>query len=443
MTLRYAYGMAHAANAARWWRSIARVRAAQAPASAPGRAWLPRADFGAQPAWVARELAWDAYLLRSASVYEEVCRAPHDHPGRLLPVRLGSTSASAAGCTTCCRWCTPIPGWRARSCATRCRCSREHGGQLPYGIGPLCTALNLGTSGDLDFWLLLAAARVRARLARHRVLQRAGAVLRLAPSGRACGSTSSSRTSTRRPCSARTAAIWPAARRLVRLQHDIPADDGVDARDGAARLRLPVARPSWPIFSATGGSRRSCGGAARDLADVRARMDRRRLVLARLCRRRQIGSGAIFEEPQPWAILAGAPQPGRRDQAGAQHPPLPRRRRRTGRRCTARRASDRAQPGARRSGRDGAQSPPGAASATTTPNYVGGVWFDVNGWLTWALGSSTASSPARAAGVERVHAQHAGDPCDGVPRSLGGDDLGRRHLLRLLRRRPAQCGNEL
>ena len=32
------------------------------------------------------------------------------------------------------------------------------GGQLPYGTGPLCSRVNLGTSDDLDFWLLLAAA---------------------------------------------------------------------------------------------------------------------------------------------------------------------------------------------------------------------------------------------------------------------------------------------
>src|SRR5262249_37374490 len=31
------------------------------------------------------------------------------------------------------------------------------GGQLPYGTGPLCSQVNLGTSDDLDFWLLLAA----------------------------------------------------------------------------------------------------------------------------------------------------------------------------------------------------------------------------------------------------------------------------------------------
>src|SRR6185369_14929551 len=33
----------------------------------------------------------------------------------------------------------------------------EVGGQLPYGTGPLCSIADLGTSNDLDVWLLLAA----------------------------------------------------------------------------------------------------------------------------------------------------------------------------------------------------------------------------------------------------------------------------------------------
>ena len=34
---------------------------------------MPKARFGAGRTWVARELQWDAYLLRAASVYEEAC----------------------------------------------------------------------------------------------------------------------------------------------------------------------------------------------------------------------------------------------------------------------------------------------------------------------------------------------------------------------------------
>ena len=46
----------------------------RAPTSAPGNAW------------VARELAWDAYLLRTRVGLRGGVRRPHDHAGRLLPV---------------------------------------------------------------------------------------------------------------------------------------------------------------------------------------------------------------------------------------------------------------------------------------------------------------------------------------------------------------------
>lgn len=73
VTLRYVYGMAHPRQIA---TLVARYRAARNPLVFSERAWarwLPRADFGPRWRWVARELDWDAYLLRSATVYEEAC----------------------------------------------------------------------------------------------------------------------------------------------------------------------------------------------------------------------------------------------------------------------------------------------------------------------------------------------------------------------------------
>ena len=89
-------------------------------------------------------------------------RPPHGHPGRLLPVRRSAgTSARAAGCTTRSRWSTPSP-YLAReilryTISLQSRDERKPN-QIPYGTGPLCTRADLGTSSDLDFWLLLAAA---------------------------------------------------------------------------------------------------------------------------------------------------------------------------------------------------------------------------------------------------------------------------------------------
>jgi hypothetical protein len=69
--LRYAFGMAHHDQIGGPSPTIAPpMRGRQRRAWAR---WVPKADFGTDDAWVARELQWDAYLLRSASVYEELC----------------------------------------------------------------------------------------------------------------------------------------------------------------------------------------------------------------------------------------------------------------------------------------------------------------------------------------------------------------------------------
>ena len=132
---------------------------------------------------------------------------------------------------------------------------------------------------------------------------------------------------------------------------------------------------------------------ARDLRDAaRASGPARAGTRAATAATRQIGTGAIFGEPQPWAMLAGAPTPDAGAHARRQHPPLPRRRRRAAR-------------GPARIG--SAQSP--AADDPTSPSaaggrggigggnnavYVGGAWFAVNGWLTLgARRRSTASCP--------------------------------------------------
>ncbi len=125
---------------------------------------------------------------------------------------------------------------------------------------------------------------------------------------------------------------------------------------------------------------------------------------------RQIGSGAIFGEPQPWAILSGAPSRQARDPAGREHPPVPRRRRRTagGARPVAHRIV--AQPGAQRSGRHGAlvaarrcrrQQRQLRRRRVVRRERVAHV----------GAGRARRRRPRRAPlRVERVHAQHAGEP---------------------------------
>ncbi len=71
--IRYGYGIAHPGQIP---RLVARYRRARDPLGESERrwaAWVPKARFGAGRTWAARELQWDAYLLRAASVYEEAC----------------------------------------------------------------------------------------------------------------------------------------------------------------------------------------------------------------------------------------------------------------------------------------------------------------------------------------------------------------------------------
>jgi len=73
VTLRYAYGLAHARRIP---ALVAKWRAARNPLARSQRAWhrwLPRASFGGGRAWLSRELQWDAYMLRSGATYEETC----------------------------------------------------------------------------------------------------------------------------------------------------------------------------------------------------------------------------------------------------------------------------------------------------------------------------------------------------------------------------------
>src|SRR5205085_2327438 len=73
ITLRYIYGFAHAPRIP---RLVSKYRNAHHPlisSEVSWYRWLPKANFGPGQAWVARELDWDAYLLRSASMYEELC----------------------------------------------------------------------------------------------------------------------------------------------------------------------------------------------------------------------------------------------------------------------------------------------------------------------------------------------------------------------------------
>lgn len=388
ITLRYVYGMAHAAQIA---GLVSKYRATSDPFGSSSRAWsawLPKADFGPTNRWVARELQWDAYLLRSATVYEEACGEHtitqggyyqyyfganlgfRSWPHYLLPMVYSDPELARE----ILRYAIKLqpPGTAANA-------------QFPYGTGQLCVRVDLGTSDDLDFWLLLAASEY------------------------GLGSRDTKFFDEQLPFydSTQTASAW--AHIKIAFQHqetllgphggylagatgdwsDFITEYEHMTESMLVTAQLAYAYPKLAELADLRGDRvfaaqlRAAG--ARDLATVRRQWTGRGWYSRGYSGNTQIGSGAIFEEPQPWAILAGAPsraQAGtlvhniRRFLDGVGGPAVLHGPARTGSALTpAYNDPDVTE-----------RSAAGSGGAQNNSNYVAGVWFDPNGWMTWALG---------------------------------------------------------
>jgi hypothetical protein len=442
-TLRYAYGMAHAEQVA---ELVAKYRWQADPLPASERAWVdwvPKADFGRQRSWVARELEWDAYLLRSASVYEEACGHHTVTQGGYYQYATGLN----LGFRSWLHYLLPItyadPELAREILRYSISLQPQVGNQFPYGTGPLCSRVDFGISDDLDFWLLLAAeeyglgardtdffgeslpfydtgapasAWTHIQLAyQHQETFRGphGGYLSGSNgdwsdfSSHFLGMTESMLVT------AQLAYVYP---RLADLA-DRLGDGGFASELRARAAELDdVLRGQW---TGKGWYSRGYGGD------------------------RQIGAGAIFGEPQPWAILAGIPSPGqaatlvanvRRFLDGVGAPAIVHGPSRIGSSLVP--ASNDPEVTER-------SSPPGGVGDNNS-NYVGGVWFDVNGWLTWALGELDGVVPrarryAWSEYVRNTLATHAKQFPDHWAGTISVDDT----CYAYYSSRPAQCGNDL
>jgi hypothetical protein len=392
VTLRYAYGMAHAAAIP---GIVDRYRASPDPLGASETAWarwLPQGNLDPRRRWIARELQWDAYTLRSGATYED-CAGRHiisqggyyqydmsfqgafrDPLQHMLPLIYADRPLAR-----------DVLVYSAQE-------QPSAGGQIPYALIEGCRRFDLGSSDDLDLWLLWAAAEyglasrdlaffdqpVRysdgssGPLWDHLKLAFQHQESQLGPHGGyltgATGdwsdfSTQFLQMSESTLVSAQTAYVYPRLAELAAARGD---------KAFAAELRR---------------------GCARDLATERREWTGKGWYSRGYNGDRQIGSGAVFGEPQPWAILAHAPS---RKQAptvvknirrfltgiGAPHGPA----------------------------KIGSSQSPAADDPDVTEHsqpqngiggnaavYVGGTWFAVNGWLTWALGTLDRVVPHAAA----------------------------------------------
>jgi hypothetical protein len=400
VTLRYAYGLAHAD---RIGQLVAKYRASRDPFRSSERAWahwVPKADFGADRRWVAREMQWDAYLLRSASVYEEECGAHNITQGGYYQYDTGEN----LGYRSWLHYLLPITYAEPELAREILRYSIKWqplgppaAQQEPYGTGPLCTRFDLGTSNDLDFWLLLAAAEyglgtrdtkffdeqlpyygttVNASAWQH--IKEAFAhqeTLRGPHGGYIMGttgdwndfSTELEQMTESNLVTAQLAYAYPKLAELADLRGD---------KDFAAQLRK---------------------AGAEDLATTRSQWTGRWYTRG-WSGPNQVGTGVIFEEPQPWAILAGAPTTEQAktlaanihrflDGHGAPNGPA---------KFGTAQVPSRHDPDVTEMGPearvvallpDAARAVLPDASLTGASQWPGGVWFDLNGHLTWAYAS--------------------------------------------------------
>jgi hypothetical protein len=410
VTLRYAYGIAHPDQID---KLVSTYRAAADPLGAGERAWaawVPQADFGADNRWVARELAWDAYLLRSASRYEEACGhhtitqggyyqydtganlGYRSWPHYLLPMTYADPTLTRDVLRYTIVQQPPPP--------TPLQ-------QNPYGIGQLCTRFDLGSSNDLDFWLLLAAGEYglgmrdtsffdeqlpyavsgqTASAWEHIKEAFAHQESLLGPHGGyimgATGdwndfSTELEQLTESMLVTAQTAYAYPKLAELADLRGD--SAFAAQLRAAAARNLLTL-RQQW-----TGGGWYSRGYSLNT----------------------QVGRGVIFEEPQPWAILAGAPSADQSralvanirrylDAIGAPKevggPAL----------YGTAMSPSRLDPGITERGPVATAVAPlpapfeqmlPSSSLNHASEWPGGVWFDLNGNLTWAYGTLDGTLP--------------------------------------------------
>ena len=411
ITLRYAYGMAHPAQIGGLVAKYREAADAEARSEQAWEAYLPRAQFGtgSGDAWVARELQWDAYLLRSATVYDERCGEHTMTQGGYYEYADGYN----LGTRSWLHYELPIVYSDPELAREILRYTLEFqppgapaDALLPYGTGQMCERIDeLGTSNDFDFWLLNAAAEyglgtrdlgffrqqvpfygslTTASVWDHLKLAFAHTETYVGPHGEyLMGSTGDwSDFSTEFEQMTESNLV------LAQLTYTYP------------RLAQLADLYGDPSFAA---QLRAAG--ARDLATLRGQWTGKGWYSRGYAGNRQVGSGVIFGEPQPWAILAGAPShaqastlvanihryldgvgapagptkigsaivPGVNDPGVTEHGPIP-------------------DTGA------GTLEPPWntlmpSSTLDGADEWPGGVWFDVNGWLTWALGSLQGEVP--------------------------------------------------
>jgi len=160
VVLCYVYGLAKPSKIA---DIVARYRAAHEPLQESEQHWVdyvPHADFGTEYRWLARELAWTAYQLRAATNYEEECGYHTINQGGYYQYLLGQN----LGTRSWLHYLLPMVYSEPALAREILRYTshlqpRGNHNLIPYGTAAHCSIPTwVGPPDDLDAWFLLAAA---------------------------------------------------------------------------------------------------------------------------------------------------------------------------------------------------------------------------------------------------------------------------------------------
>jgi Glycosyl hydrolase 36 superfamily, catalytic domain/Glycosyltransferase family 36 len=381
VTLRYAYGAAHAARIPGLVRKYGE---ASDPVGASARGWagwLPQASFGRGREWLSRELQWDAYMVRSGSTYEE-CHGAHIlSQGGYYQYALSIQAAFRDPLQHMLPMIYADPALARDVLRYSAGEQKAGSGSLPYAVGGLCARQGEDGSDDPDLWLLNAATEYVLGTRDFAFLDQQVPY--------ADGSTGT---------------MWEHLRLSYQHQEAVgrgphggylpeTAGDWMDGGPKELGLTESMLVPAqlayvYPRLAQLADHRgegdfasalRANGaGLAQTVSDQWTGLG---WYTRGWAGDKPLGSGAIFGEPQPWAILAGIPDASRaatlvgnikRFLTGVGAPGGPT--------------------------KIGSSLVPGNDDPEVTErsakgvgdnnsNYTGGTWFAVNGWLVWALGT--------------------------------------------------------
>lgn len=402
VTLRYAYGYAHPQEIQ---PMLARYRAqpnAFARSESQWSSWLPKVDLGSTYSWLARELQWDAYTVRSDATYEECAGRHMLSQGGYYQYFFGENEAFRDPLQHALSMIYTDPALAREVIEYSAEEQPAAGGAVPYGLVGLCTRFDLGTSDDLDQWLLWATAEYALSTRDFAALSQQLPYYQGAGSGTlwehlklafhhqeevigrgvhgeyVTGSTGDwndfstefNQMTESNLVTAQAAYIYPRLALVAdKLGDSAFASElrAAGARDKAVVAGQFIAGESvTPADAGMGWFARGYSGA------------------------KQLGAGAIYEEPQPWALLAGAATAQqatqlvaayRRFLVGIGAPGGPTK-------IGAAMAPGSGDPGANE------QNEPELNSSREFP---GGAWFALNGQMVWALSALDGVVPEAAA----------------------------------------------